>query len=138
MKTPRDILLRRHERVSPRLDDLRQEALSKAFPEGPDRSGLCPNLWEFLCSLRWHWAGLGTAWLLVLLLNQEGSITPPQVITQQGTPTPVQLLSTLQEHRRQLLGWDDEQPANSERQEPAPVLPPRRSQLLITNLNCVV
>lgn len=139
MKTPREILLRRHRGMTPRLDALRREALSRVLSESPVEPRMpLKNLWEVLCSLRWHWAGLGAAWLLVAVLNSEGSAKRPQVLAHQNSPTPVQLLSALQEHRRQLLGWDKEQNSGSEDRAPTPVLPPRRSQLPSTNLNSVV
>lgn len=136
MKTPREILLQRHRGMTPKLDAIRKDALSHL------RSATVPtargtfNLADFLQSMRWHFAGLGAAWMLILLLNAESPASTPVATAQQNPPTPLQLLGSLQEHRRQLLRWEEEPPHSSGPLQPA--LPPRRSQLQQTNLNSAV
>ena len=149
MKTPREVLFERHQSAQPKLDAVRQEALTalgessaEVRPRG-SVSGPCAPKWtserrpaparmcgvrEFLLSFRWHLAGMSAVWLLVVLLNRDHSPALAQNIVKENIPSPQRLLASLRENRRQLLELI-EAPVI----EPAPV-PPRRSELQAASL----
>jgi hypothetical protein len=119
MKTPRELLLQRHQAVEPKLDAVRRNALAALA-----RPGLAQSWRMFVLSLRWHLAGMSAVWIAVLLLNLGSPPGPTAVIAQDKIPTARVLLEALLENRRELLELT-EMPAAS---EPA-ALPPRRSEV---------
>lgn len=63
MKTPRELLLGRHESAVPRLDKIRH-AMSE-----PGRS-ISRKLWEeLILPVRRAWIGMAAAWMVVITLN---------------------------------------------------------------------
>jgi hypothetical protein len=135
MKTPRDILLQRHAGIQSKLDAIRKEAvIGVVSPTTKTRDSF--SLVEFLLSLRWHLSGAGAAWVLVLLLNTDAAPGTTQKIASEGSPSSMQLLAALQEHRRQLLEWEEEPGPALE--NPDKTLPPRRSEVQSTNFSNVV
>jgi len=119
MKTPREILLQRHQAVEPKLDAVRRNALAALA-----RPGLAQSWRTFVFSLRWHLAGMSAVWMAVLLLNLDSPPGPTAVIARDKIPTARVILAALLENRRELLELT-EMPAAS---EPA-ALPPRRSEI---------
>jgi hypothetical protein len=112
MKTPRDILFNRHQAVQPKLDAIRKtviwEGRRAAVPKyGVADTATLPVLsWrEFFFSLRWHLAGMGAAWLLILLLNLNvgHSATLASAVPAAKIPPPQIILASLRENRRELL-----------------------------------
>jgi hypothetical protein len=82
MKTPREILLTRHQSANPKLDKLRAEALSTVrsnpshAPRPPvGREMALPvravlTVWrELIWPCRKTWAGIAVAWLMIIPLN---------------------------------------------------------------------
>ena len=75
MKTPRELLFERHRAAESKLDVLRQEAvagLAQRSADGHHSGAAVPAVtaWrDLLLSFRWHLAGLGAAWLLILGFN---------------------------------------------------------------------
>jgi hypothetical protein len=133
MKTPREILLERHHAVESKLDAIRQSALAAV---GDRREADSPAVtdrrdrWrESLISLRWHLAGLGAAWLVIVLLNLSvgHSVGLAAAIPRGKIPSPQIILASLRENRRELLEliqpveWREVQPPKS-------ILPRPRSQ----------
>ena len=104
MKTPREILLRQHQATTPKLDAIRAGVVAelarpparKPFPGG-----------ELARSLRWHFAALSAAWVVVLILNIDPSPSPVAMIPRDKIPSPEQLWASLQENRRLLLEYSD-------------------------------
>jgi hypothetical protein len=77
---------------------------------------------QFLWSLRWHLAGLGAAWLVVMALNVGQSPAPAYAVARQDAPSAQQLLAALRENQRQLrelIGAPAAEPA-PEAPQPAP------------------
>jgi len=128
MKTPREILLKRHQAVAPKLDAIRHEVVGEgrrvAAPESmvAGTATLPFLIWrEWLYSLRWHLAGLGAAWLVIGLLNL--SVGHPAslaaAIPRGKIPSPRIILASLRENRRELLEliqpveWREAQPQKS-------------------------
>jgi hypothetical protein len=135
MKTPREILFERHRAAEPKLDAVRETALA-SLAQAPARTALreqdSPNLAaclrERLLSFRWHFAALGAAWLVVLLLSIDHSPVSVPAIASQSIPSPRQLSLALRENRRQLLELI-EVPVADRSAVPHTVAPRRRSEL---------
>ena len=78
MKTPRQLLFERHRAAEPKLDAIRQEAVtslakslevsSKTRPSA-SRSRHSLSWRDLLLSFRWHLAGLSAGWLLICGFN---------------------------------------------------------------------
>lgn len=81
MKTPREILLLRHQAASPKLDAIRRDVVGKLNNQGTKEQsfpaclvssllGCLNKLWQelFLPSRR-TWAGLAGVWLVLLAIN---------------------------------------------------------------------
>lgn len=146
MKTPREILLTRHQAIEPKLDAIREDIVARltgpeseqpAAASPPRATARCNGLGDFsvrtawrqlMLALRWHAAGLGAAWLLVLLLNLEYRNEPLPTIRKQDKVTPRQLLTTYQENRR-LLSEIYDFPVGDTPAKSVPVIPARRSDL---------
>jgi hypothetical protein len=119
MKTPRELLLQRHQAIEPKLDAVRRNALAAL-----ERPGIAQSWREFVFSIRWHLAGMSAVWIAVLLLNLGSAPGSTVVIAQDKTPSARVLLEALLKNRRELLELT-EMPAASE-----PVAPlPRRSEI---------
>ena len=139
MKKPRQVLFERHRSAEPKLDSIRQTALA-SLPEtkgqdshrekaGPGRVAFFPAL---LFSLRWHFAGIGSLWLIVAFLNMDSSSSWAGLVAKESTPSPQQFLAALRENRRQLLELIEPPKADSTPAR-APAIPTRRSELQSAN-----
>jgi hypothetical protein len=76
MKTPREIILGRHQAAEPSLDAMRQEILKRELPPRREAvgqavsGGWITTLWEQLVlPCRRAWAGFGLAWALIIVLQ---------------------------------------------------------------------
>jgi hypothetical protein len=78
MKTPREILLERHQVAQPKLDRLRQQVLSSALearaasPHLHVLARAALKMWrELIWPSRRTWAGLTAAWVVLAAINLE-------------------------------------------------------------------
>ena len=121
MKTPREILLNRHQAAKTDLDRIRREVVSGLSQGAPSRSGLSLmvafHLW---CPLigrhRRAWAGLAAVWVVILGLNFSGGKSATMSLA--NGPTPVQMREALRQKKlllSELAGRSD-----------GPVTEPRR------------
>ncbi len=127
MKTPRELLLKRHEAALPKLDALRAAAL-------PARSQLSTlnsqpaSLWERLFGPNpLAWAGLAAAWIVLFAVNRNGSDAATSTASRASQPSEAAVAEIVRENRRQmaeLLNLDEPQAAPTPRSE----LHPKRSQ----------
>ena len=113
MKTPRDILLTRHQSANPKLDDRRMKALSTAFSNAPCTAGnaqmesLLPvravlAVWrELIWPCRRAWAGMGAVWVLMWAVNWGLSDRHGASLNVPSTSASA-LLEALEEQRRML------------------------------------
>ncbi len=78
MKTPREILLKRHRSVEPKLDRMWDKSLAASVAAVYDRRDSKRNLFlavgwtlwrELILPSRRIWTGLACAWILILTLN---------------------------------------------------------------------
>jgi hypothetical protein len=118
MKTPRELLLQRHQAVAPKLDAVTRNALAAL-----ERPGFAQAWREFVFSLRWHLAGLSAVWIAILLLNINSVPSSTVVIAQDKIPPARVLLEALLKNRRELMELTGMPMAD----EPV-AMPPRRSQ----------
>jgi hypothetical protein len=96
MKTPKEILLQRHQAMESKLNAVRQKALAVL-----DRPNLAQYWRAFVFSMRWHLAGLSAVWLAVLLLHVESAPGSTVVFAQGKTPSARVFLAALLQNRRE-------------------------------------
>jgi len=113
MKTPRDILLERHQAAESKLDKIRASVVGEgrraAVPEVTvaDTVPLSESPWrEFLFSLRWHFAALSAVWLVIAFLSLGAGHSPSlaAAVSAQKIPSAQIIMASLRENRRQL--WE--------------------------------
>lgn len=122
MKTPREILLARHQAVEPRLDEIRRAFVAgfSPHPAPETENPLALRLWrELIWPCRRTWAGLAAAWLVILLFNYSHADGNPSVGAKSSRP-PGEMRLALREQRRVLEELIGPGPAAST------VEPPRR------------
>lgn len=134
MKTPRELLLKRHEAALPKLDALRAAAL-------PARSQLSTlnsqpaSLWERLLGPNpLAWAGLAAVWLVLLAVNRNGSEPATSSASRASQPSEAAVAEIVRENRRQmaeLLNFDEPQAAPPARSEPYPKRSQRRTDFAV-------
>jgi len=131
MKTPREILLQRHQNVVPQLDAIREAAVAATAGHGRARTldvspatGRRGGLRELLFSLRWHLAGMSAVWLAVAFLNLNTGrpVSQMAAIPPRKIPSPQIILASLRENRREILQLI--QPPDSRDAEPQRLIPP--------------
>jgi len=139
MKRPIAILFERHRAATAKLDTIRRTVVA-GLAQAPDavevssqsersRSGPA-SFRDFVLSMRWHLAGIGAAWILVVLLNLDHSPTPVRDVAKASNPSSGELLTAWRENRRQVLELM-ELPVVE--QAPPASTPQRRGELQATN-----
>jgi hypothetical protein len=98
MKTPREILLEQHQAIAPKLDAIRREVVAGLRPEDTKAQSWAIHLvswclrgsnklWrELVFPSRRIWAGLATAWLLILAVNFSLRDRSPAAATKSSSP----------------------------------------------------
>lgn len=129
MRTPREILLRRHKAVEPRLGRMWSEALAPILTKEGD--AVRPNvliaigwkMWrELILPSRRIWAGLACAWVAIAVVNLASSKAPTKVVIQTKPPSHEEMRALTEQRRMlaQLIGPPSE-PANAhKRTSPGP------------------
>jgi hypothetical protein len=73
MKTPREILLARHQPATPKLDAIRESTVAAVYDRRKPQRNITiifENIWrELIFPLRPVWAGLAAVWILILAAN---------------------------------------------------------------------
>ena len=126
MKTPRELLLKRHEAALPKLDALRAAAALPARSQLSTLNSQPASLWERLFGPNpLAWAGLAAVWLVLLAVNRDSNA--PKTTDRASQPSEAAVAEIVRENRRQmaeLLNLDEPQAAPAPRGE----LHPKRSQ----------
>ena len=104
MKTPREVLLKQHQAAAPKLDALRAGVVA-GLARPPAREAVSWR--DFARSLRWHFAALSAAWMVLAMLNMDPAPGAVAAIPRDKIPTPQQLWASLRESRRLLLEYSD-------------------------------
>lgn len=99
MKTPREILLQRHQAAAPKLDAIRA-AVVAGLARPPARETISWR--DFVRSLRWHLAAMSAVWVVVGVLNLSASPGVVASIRRDKISSPQQLWASLRENRRLL------------------------------------
>jgi len=116
MKTPRELLLERHQAIDPRLDALRREVLASRWK--PVTAHWLARLWqELFWSCRRTWTSLAAVWVVLFLINFSQR-DPASARLAQSAPSADTLMSirTQEALLRELL---------ADRTPPVAALPPR-------------
>jgi hypothetical protein len=137
MKTPREILLKRHEPVETKLDALRKHVLAEqagaitAVGGRESRPSLSVSfvvmkLWqELIWPCRQLWLGMAAVWLVIAALNMSPDKT--LTVANTGTTAPnAETLMALREQRRLLVQLLE--PVTPSIALPSAVPPPRSEQ----------
>jgi hypothetical protein len=129
MKTPREILLKRHQTVEPKLGrmwvrDLAPGLRSKATPDHRNVFlAVSWTLWrELILPSRRIWAGLACAWLLIAALNLASSEPAAKIASQSKPPSGEELRALIEQRRMlaQLIGPPSEPAYTQKRTAPGP------------------
>lgn len=135
MKSPREILLARHQAAAPKLDRIRHTVVAEIYiKDAKKRSGsmnfaswclgcsqaLCWKLWlELIWPSRRTWAGLAAAWVALAVFNLAQT-EPARPVLAKSTTSPAELRMAFAEQQRlltELIGPP---------LQPVPAEPPRR------------
>jgi len=127
MKTPRDILLDRHQGALPALDAIGDDILSGLEPTALEERSM--SWWaflkaEWLAPFRMQWAGIGIAWVVIVLLQLGAghSSAPKRQVIAKDTD----LEERIEERRIMLAELLEDQLAAVPQEEPDPAyLKPR-------------
>jgi len=137
MKTPREVLLARHQAVEPRLDALREQALATLTEATDDERSTVQQLIEscrnFLRIPRFAWAGLAAAWLVIIALNFAARDSAPKQPAVFAQKRPAETLQAVREQKR-VLAELTSMAEMSERETPRFVPRPRserRHELMV-------
>src|SRR5512137_2015233 len=111
MKTPREVILQRHQAAEAKLKTIRAEDLTAEASGQPqptlDFSAIVGQLWQdMFWPWRRVWAGVAVAWLVILGMALAGGGTPESRLARTPSPDP-QVLAALREQERllaQMLG----------------------------------
>jgi hypothetical protein len=108
MKTPREIFFQRHQATVSKLDEIREKVVAtvcdnRAHP--PAVTDRRYSFHDFIFSLRWHLAGMGAVWLVIVFLdlNVGHSTSLASAMPAAKIPSPQIILAALRENRRELL-----------------------------------
>jgi len=122
MKTPRDILLERHQAVAPKLDAIRHEIINSNFR----RSDFVATIWlELIWPSRRVWTGLAAIWILIFVANFSMR-DHSQMTMAKSSPSPEMIVAYQQQEKllAELIGPNEPQIA----EPPKTFLPQPRSE----------
>ncbi len=124
MKTPREILLARHQATAPKLDAIRQSTVAavcdrRNFAERRSQTAattIFQTIWlELILPCRRIWTGLAAVWILIFIVNisqHDGT----QTIIAKSSPSP-EIMMTFRDQQKLLneLFADRSMPADGDR-----------------------
>jgi hypothetical protein len=138
MKTPREILLERHQNAAPKLDEIRQSAVAAVCDPrtSTDRTNqrrsqtaatvILQTFWrELIFPSRRIWAGLAATWILIFVFN-FAQRDPAELLARKSPPPAPQMILTFRQQERlltELIGPNEVQAV-----APTPFLPQPRSE----------
>lgn len=128
MKTPREILLQRHQTADAKLNQIRRDVIAQMENPSVSRAEWLPiracfTLWhELIWPCRHAWAGMATVWVLLLTL-QLASRDSTAVVARKTPPPSPEVLMVLRQQKL-LLAELVERPELRAADRPK-VVPPR-------------
>ena len=133
MKTPREILLERHQATAPQLDVIRRKVVWEgqrvAVPKFrvADTATLPMLIWrELFLPSRRIWTGLATVWILIFVFNFSQR-DPAELMARKTPPPSPEMILTFRQQERllaELIGPNEPQAVAP----PKPFLPQPRSE----------
>src|SRR5579859_4108297 len=141
MKTPREILMARHQAATPKLDDIRHAVVGKLNNEAAKEQksqnifvslllGCSKDIWrELILPSRRIWTGLAAVWVIIFAANF--SMRDHSQMPLAKSPSP-EMISTFQQQEQlltELIGPDE--PSVAEPQRPYVPRPASRRSLEI-------
>jgi hypothetical protein len=113
MKTPREILLERHQAATPKLDAIRREIAGQALAQNKkSETGRMPVLRLIWLELIWPsrriWSGLAVVWVLIFAANF--SMRDHAEVPMAKAPAPAEMAATFKQEQEllaQLIGPDE-------------------------------
>jgi len=129
MKTPREILLKRHRQIEPKLDQMWAEGLSTELRSKgtPARENVFLaigwTLWrELVLPSRRIWTGLACAWVAIIILNTASSEPSPRAAAKVEPPSQEEAQALIEQRRMlaQLIGPLSEPAYTRKRASPGP------------------
>ena len=128
MKTPREILLERHQAAAPKLDVIRREIVDAEFKRVGQASRLSPSemtkrsetgatpvlrlLWrELILPSRQIWAGLAAIWILIFIFNFSQR-DPAELMARKSPPPSPEMILTFRQQEKllaELIGPNEPQ-----------------------------
>jgi hypothetical protein len=139
MKTPREILLERHQAATPKLDEIRQSTVAAVCDRRPSTDNarerrsqtaatmILQTFWrELIFPSRRIWAGLAAAWILIFVFNISQR-DPAELLARKSPPPAPQMILTFRQQERlltELIGPNEVQSGAPTK----PFLPQPRSE----------
>jgi hypothetical protein len=139
MKTPREILLGRHQNAAPKLDEIRRSAVAAVCDRRIATGRTCERrsqtaatmmlqtFWqELIFPSRRIWAGLAATWLLIFVFNVSQR-DPAELLARKSPPPAPQMILTFRQQERlltELIGPNEPQAVAPTK----PFLPQPRSE----------
>jgi hypothetical protein len=124
MKTPRDILLKRHRSVEPKLDRMWPQIAARPSVRLEGRASQVVLLvWrELFFPSRRIWAGLACVWVVIAVLNLATSESTPQVASNAPPPSREEIRALIEQRQMlaQLIGPFTEPADMQKRMSPGP------------------
>ncbi|HWN96895.1 MAG TPA: hypothetical protein VNT99_17840 [Methylomirabilota bacterium] len=106
MKTPREILLARHQAVQPKLDALRKQVLATLIQPADEQRSLAHSFIESCYNCfrvpRFAWGGFAAAWLVILALHFAARDAAPEQSLALTQARPAETLQAVREQKRLL------------------------------------
>ncbi|MGO9244308.1 MAG: hypothetical protein ACLPT4_01350 [Verrucomicrobiia bacterium] len=129
MIAPREILLKRHHSIEPKLDRMWRDTLHHELHEVTDAtervppSGVVRILWrELVLPSRRIWAGLACAWVVIAVLNLASSEPAMEVASLTKPPSHEEMRALIEQRQMlaQLIGPISEPAYTQKRSSPGP------------------
>ena len=127
MKTPRQILLEKHQSAAPHLNRIAEEVLRQTTPrqENARRAEPGPRWTDWLWPSPVAWGAVAAVWVAIIGLHLAGSDPrPARPVLARQTPATLQALREQRELLVELVT-----PAG---REPEPIRPRRRSEIVLS------
>ena len=130
MKSPREILLSRHQDAEPKLNRIREEVLTDGLARSATacRASFLSTLNSQLSTFLWPhpraWAGLASVWVAIFALHFASDGESKAVAAAEPIRSP-EVLAILQEQRRLLAELSERAEVRDADRRNLPALPPR-------------
>jgi hypothetical protein len=132
MKTPRDLLLARHQAAAPKLDAIRREVVARQCAStGTHKArasvGFLTPFWlELVWPCRRFWTGLAAVWVLLVIVNVSQRDGSHSRIAK--SPPTAEMMMALRKQEKMLDELLSDRPRPAEATRPRNLAPKQRSE----------